>query len=172
MITYEGNFSMNKKLNDKQILNKLKINSFAELTEDKMGEFRELLPQMKVEVVEKALEQVPEFVKLGKTMVGEFKELTINGFQEGGKGADAYFKSCNRLLDSLQKELDKPHITERRKEKIIKTMITVTEMIGKKDTEHKGFILKSLGVFASVFALIFGGILTIITLGRVNLLKK
>ena len=162
---------MKKKLNDKQVLKKLKLKSFSELTEDKIDDFSNLLPQMKVEVVEKALEQVPEFVKLGKTMVSEFKELTFKGFQEGGKGADAYYKSCNRILDSLQKELDKPHITERRKEKIIEKMITVTEMIGKKDTEHKGFILKCLGAFATVFVLIFGGILAIVTLGKVNILK-
>lgn len=46
---------MKKKLNDKQVLKKLKLKSFSELTEDKIDDFSNLLPQMKVEVVEKAL---------------------------------------------------------------------------------------------------------------------
>lgn len=163
---------MKKELNAKQVQKKLKISSFKELNDENFVEFSSLLPTMDSDVVKKALEQVPEFTKLAKNMVVEYKDIALNAFREGGKGSDEYYKSCNKILDSLQKELEKKSISAKHRDKIIKQMVDVAEMINKKDSEQKKFVLNIVAVVGTFFTFIIGSLICILTLGKIKINKQ
>lgn len=159
---------MKKDLKIKDVQKKLKISNFEELNKDRFIQFNSLLPKMDSDVVRVALQQAPEFTALAQNMLLEYKNIALETLREGGKGADAFYKSCNKILDALQKELDKKFISQRRRNKIINDMVRVAEMIDKKDKEHKKFILSIFGTFGAVLSVL----ICIITIGKVKLFKK
>ena len=60
---------MKKSLNEKQVLKKLNIKSFSEVTTDKAISFSSMLPHMNPDVAKKALEQFPDFIKRTTIMI-------------------------------------------------------------------------------------------------------
>lgn len=162
---------MKKGLSEKKSLKKLDITNFSAITEDNVGQFAELLPRMNPEVAKKALAQIPEFTKLGTHIVSTYKELLIKGYDESKDSTTAYYDSCNKILDTLQKELDKKFLTPKRRDKIIAQMIEVTHMIDRKDSEVKSFILKrEFGVGAILFSTL-ALFASVLTFGKVNFKK-
>ena len=162
---------MKKKLSEKKALKKLDISSFSAMTEDKLPIFADLLPQLDPDVAKKALEQFPNFSKLSAQMISIYKELLDRGFDENKNSVNAYYDACNRILDSLQKELTRKFITPRKRDKIIQQMIEVADMINRKDAENKQFIVKQgIGAGAFIFA-VLGVIASVLTFGKINLKK-
>ena len=164
-------YTMKKELNVKQVQKKLKISDFKELDKEKIVEFSSLLPKMDSDVIKIALQQVPEFTKLAQNMVLEYKNIALETLKEGRKGSNAFYKSCNKILDSLQKELDKKFISQKRRDKIINDMVRVAEMIDKKDSEDKRFVLNVFGLLGGFLLLIASGFIYILTFGKIKISK-
>lgn len=126
------------------------------MTKDKVVKFASMLPYMDPEVAKKALEQFPAFKDLASDLVVQYKAIVEKAFEENKISQQAFYDACQSIIESLQHELDDDNITPDERSRIEDKMIQVAKMIGEKDSENKGFILKMLGGAAFVFALIGG----------------
>ena len=72
---------MSRTLTEKKVLKKLGIDDFRHLTKEKVITMATMLDKMKPEVAKKALEQFPEFSKVSKDMLKEYKETLDKGLE-------------------------------------------------------------------------------------------
>lgn len=162
---------MKKNLSEKQLLKKLGISDFTQIREENLPEFTALLSQVHPEVAKKALEQFPNFSQMALGVVSEYKEIVLRGFEEGGSSVQSYYTACNRILDTLQKELERGFLTSRKREKIIDKMLEVANMMDNKDREHKGFILRMMTTVGGIFMGIVSVAVLILSLGKIKIHK-
>lgn len=163
---------MKNGLNERQVLKKLGVKKFSEVSADKALSFSSMLPHINPEVAKKALEQFPEFVKFASNIVSEYKEVVLKGYDESSKTTKAYLDSCNKILESLQKELDKPFLSERKRDKIISKMIEVAAMIDRKDNDTKRYVMKRDMSIGALFIGIIGIIVYFLSFGKIKISKQ
>lgn len=72
---------MSRTLTEKKVLKKLGIDDFRHLTKEKVITMATMLDKMDPEVAKKALEQFPEFAKVSKDMLKEYKETLDKGLE-------------------------------------------------------------------------------------------
>lgn len=138
---------MTRTLSERRVLKKLGIEDFRHMTKEKIVKFASMLPYMDPEVAKAALAQFPTFKDLAGDLVSQYKLVIDKAFDENKVSQQAFYEACNSILSSLQKELDKDSIQIEERERIENKMIEVARMIGEKDTENKGFIMKILAWF-------------------------
>ncbi|MBO6240531.1 MAG: hypothetical protein J6O61_06765 [Butyrivibrio sp.] len=143
-------------MTEKKVLRKLGISDFKHMTKDKVIKFATMLPYMDPEVAKKALEQFPAFKDLATELVTQYKNAVDKAYESNNKSQDAFFAACNRIIDSLHKELEDDNIDSEERSRIEDKMIDVAAMIGEKDSENKNFIMKIIGAGALVVALVGG----------------
>ena len=131
---------MSKSLTEQQVLKKLKIEDFRHLTKDKVIAMASMLDKMDPEVAKKALEQFPNFSNTMKEVLTEYKENLDTLLKENGESVKSYYDSCDAILSSLQKELEREDLAFDEKKYIIDKMLEVNQMKGMKDSENKKFL--------------------------------
>lgn len=131
---------MGRLLTEKQVLSKLKIEDFRHLTKDKVIAMASMLDKMDPEVAKKALEQFPDFAKTMKEVLIEYKESLDTMLKENGDSVKSYYDSCDVILSTLQKELDREDLSFEDRKYIIDKMMEVNQMKGMKDSENKKFL--------------------------------
>ena len=162
---------MKKGLNEKKTLKELGVSKATEITEKQIPILSRILPDINPEIAKNILKQIPEFTKLATGIVDNYKEIIINHSKSNDESMKAYFSACNKILSSLEKELNKKFISPKRKEKIIDKMIEIADKMDRKDTENKHMILKRDFGIAAFFATILGLLVTVLTLGRFKFTK-
>lgn len=106
---------------------------------------------MDPEVAKKAIEQFPEFARTMKDILHDYKQTLDKILEESGESVKSYYLTCDAIISSLQKELDKENLSLEERKYIIDKMIEVNKMKGDKDSEHKQFLVKMAAVgFAAV----------------------
>jgi len=131
---------MSRPLTEQQVLKKLKIEDFRHLTKDKVIAMASILDKMDPEVAKKALEQFPDFAKTMKEVLIEYRESIDILLKENGNSVKSYYDSCDVVLSSLQKELDREELTFENRKYIIDKMMEVNQLKGMKDSENKKFL--------------------------------
>lgn len=146
---------MGRTLTEQLVLKKLDIADFRHLTKDKVIAMASMLDKMTPEVAKKALEQFPEFASTVKEILIEYKETLNKGLESNQESVQSYYKICNDVIESLQKELnhDNPSFEERKY--IIDKMLEISKMMGEKDTENKKFIVTMAGITATALCFTF-----------------
>lgn len=88
-----------------------------------------------------------------KGILGEYEQSLNKMLEENSDSVRSYYSSCNAIISSLQKELDKENLSFDEKKYIIEKMIEVNKMKSEKDFENKKFLVKiSALCFAAVGA--------------------
>lgn len=131
---------MSRSLTERQVLKKLKIEDFRHLTKDKVIAMASMLDRMDPEVAKKALEQFPDFSNTMKEVLAQYKENLDILLKENGDSVRAYYDSCDAIISSLQKELEREELLFDERKFIIDKMLEVNQMKGMKDTENKKFL--------------------------------
>ena len=155
---------MARSLTEQKVLKKLGIDDFRHLTKDKVITMASMLDRMDPEVAKKAIEQFPEFARTMKDILNDYKQTLDKALDENGDSVKSYYSSCDAIITSLQKELDKENLSFDEKRYIIDQMIEVNKMKGEKDSENKRFIATlavigaaAIGTVAGVLASAIGG---------------
>lgn len=155
---------MNKVLTEQKVLNKLGITDFRHLTKDKVMEMASMLDRMDPEVAKKAIEQFPNFSETMKSVVTEYKSVLEKSLEKNGESMRSYYESCDAIIQSCQKELEKGDLSFEERKQVIGWMIEVVNMKGGKDTENKQFIraicvagVGAVGIAATVLLTALGG---------------
>lgn len=100
-----------------------------------------MLDRMDPEVAKKALEQFPDFSNTMKEVLAQYKENLDILLKENGDSVRAYYDSCDAIISSLQKELEREELSFDERKFIIDKMLEVNRMKGMKDTENKKSLL-------------------------------
>ena len=146
---------MKRTLSEKKVLKKLGIPDFRHMTKDKIVKLASMLPYMDPEVAKAAIHQFPEFKDMACNLVCQLKESIDKGMDNNNKSQDEFYLTCNDIISSLQKELEKENISEEERDRIENKMIMIAQMKSEKDTENKIFIQRMTFGVAGLAA-IFG----------------
>lgn len=131
---------MGRLLSEEKVLKKLGIENFRHLTKDKVIKMASMLDKMDPEVAKKALEQFPNFANTTKEMLLEYKNTLEKSLESNRESVQAFYNSCNSMIETLQKQLENENLTFEERKYIIDTMLEISKMMGEKDSENKKFI--------------------------------
>lgn len=128
----------------------LNIDSWRNLSKDKLLTFVAEMPHMDKEVALKAIEQFPNF----KSLVGE----TLHSFGQRYESAQKFsWKSQKKVHDAFQsyretlnRELEREHLTVEDRFLILEMFRDAVSQESEKDREHKAFTIKMVTIAATV----------------------
>ena len=157
---------MKRLLSEQQVLKKLNIPSFRNLTKQKAIEFVSMIPEMDPEVAKRVLEQFPILADTILKMGRDYKDVLIKGITEESSNNRASLEALTAIVDVITKQLEKEDLTSDERMQLNENLMTLADMISKKDTENKKFIVKvvTIGgtvvlVISSVIVALLGGAL-------------
>lgn len=128
----------------------LNIDSWRNLSKDKLLTFVAEMPQMDHEVALKVIEQFPDF----KSLVGE----TLNSFEQRYESAQKFsWKSQKKVHEAFQsyretlnRELGRDNLSVEERFSILEMLRQAVAMEFEKDSEHKAFTVKLVTIAATV----------------------
>lgn len=136
----------------------LNINSFREISGDKIIEFISLIPNMDKDVALAIVNQFPEFGKFSNGIITQLKEISNEAMKSNDNSQKEVITSYNKILDDLSEMSKNENLSLEDKMEIIDKMITVADKISVKDSENKAFLngmLKTVAPYATT-ALVLG----------------
>lgn len=141
---------MSKKLTEAQVLEKLNIPDFRYLSKDNVLPFASLIEDMDPEVVEKALEQFPEFAKSMMYVLDDIKSVIDKSFEDDKESANQCYALYSRIQTALEKCLDNDNLPFEERKYYIEQMKEIAQMASIKDTEGKRFKWSNINVFGTI----------------------
>ena len=79
------------------------------------------------------------------------------GLEENSSSTRTCYETCNAIIASLTKLLERQEISSEERSTVIDKMIELSRMMNEKDTENKQFILKVLAI-AGLATVAIGGV--------------
>lgn len=140
---------------EQEVMQQLDIESWRNLSKDKMMRFAAMMPEMDTEVALKIIEQFPAFKEFALATVREIKkahEVTINA---NDKSQDHFYKTLADIIEILKGELTSTELTWEQRKWIIEQIQEQGKLVFQKDSENKKFLDTLLGkvALASVSAI-------------------
>lgn len=144
---------MKKLLTEEKVLKELGINDFRHITKDKVMVMASMIEKMDPIVAEKVLEQFPAFSTTMKDIVKDFNDNINRCLEHNSESVKSYYKTCDSIIESCKKLLDKEDLSFDEKKYILSCMLEVTNMKGRKDSEDKKFKMNMCVVSVSVIGI-------------------
>ncbi|MFE1507014.1 hypothetical protein [Streptomyces sp. NPDC058726] len=126
--------------NEDQIKQALGIESWRNLSKDKMVKFVAMMPDMDTEVALKIVEQFPEFKDFALNVMDVIKkshESTLSANKESQEYVHLAFQD---LRETLKRELDRGELTWDQRREILEKMQQAVREEALKDSENKRFL--------------------------------
>ncbi len=139
----------------------LNIDSFRNLSKDKIMEFVSLIPSMDKEVAISIINQFPIYGELATKMVAELTGLCDNALKENSVSQKESIEAYKIVLSQLGELLKKDDISAEERTDITNKMIMIADKIAAKDSENKEFLGNIIKYGSSVIggALFLGAII-------------
>ena len=139
----------------------LAIDSFRNISKDKIMEFVSAIPNMDKEVAIKIIEQFPSYAESANNMIAQLNTMCSNAMEENGESQKEVIEAYKKILDDLGEVLKKDAITAEERTQITKQMIDIADRISAKDTENKEFLsgITKYGGHIIVSALVLGAVI-------------
>lgn len=141
--------------NENEIKKALEIESWRNLSKDKMIKFAAMMPDMDEEVAMKLIEQFPEFARFANeaidTMEKEYN-TTLNANKESQENVHRAFQEIREILKG---ELKQDELSFEEKKYIMDLIFETGRMEFEKDTENKSWLN---GVFKNALVGVAGGV--------------
>lgn len=162
-----GGIFMSKKLpqryvSENAVKRALKIDTFRNLSREKIMQFASMIPYMDKEVAIAIINQFPTFADFGKTAVSCYMQMCDNILEKNKESQIAVIQSYQTILAALAKKMDTDDITEKERKAITEDMISVADKIAEIDLQNKKFldklVTKSLWAMLGVMAILGAGI--------------
>lgn len=146
------------------IMQALGIDTWRNLSKDKVVRFAAMMPKMAPELAMKIIEQYPEFkeqVLKGLQVIKKSHESTLASNEKSQKQA---FATIERTMEMLQGELDKENVSSEDKRFLVENYMETTRMAVAKDSENKKFldtmfgkVVAGVGLALAASAVFVGG---------------
>jgi len=151
---------MGKTYNEQKVLKKLVIDDFRHMTKDKVMVMASMLDKMDPEVAKKALEQFPDFSNTMREVLTDYKSILEKAMAENGESVSSYYETCDAIIATCQKELEKDNLSFEERKQIIGYMMEVANMKNEKDIENKKFIAQMCMLGVSAIGITVAALLT------------
>ena len=117
----------------------LKIDSFRNMSKDKIMQFASMIPYTDKDVAIAIINQIPRFVDFGKVLIEEYTKLCDNILEKNHESQMAAIHGYQTILDANAKKLETNEITEVERKTITEDMIVVADKIAELDFQNKKF---------------------------------
>lgn len=125
---------------EEQVKKALNIESFRNLSKDKIMEFVSLLPNMDKEVAMAVINQFPAYADNAKVMVNCLKDMCRDIIEKNDSSMNTVAAAYNIILDDLSTLLLREDISTEERTYITEKMIEIADKLAAKDTENKDFL--------------------------------
>lgn len=125
---------------ENEVKKALAIDSFRNMTKDKIMEFVSAIPNMDKDVAIKIIEQFPSYTESANNMLAQLNIICDNAMKANGESQKEAIEAYKKILDDLGELLKKNSTTAEERAQITEQMITVADRISAKDTENKHFL--------------------------------
>ena len=163
-------------ISEESVKKALNIESFRNLSKEKIVEFISLIPNMDKDVAISIINQFPAYAEMAGNMIAQLNTMCDSAIKEAGKSQKESIESYKLILSELGNLLQKDNISAEERALITDKMILIADRISAKDSEYKEFLLDALKIGVPVLggALLLGAaILGVNTRGtKIPTLKK
>lgn len=141
-----------------EVKNALNIESFRNLSKDKVMEFVSLIPNMDKDLAIKIVEQFPSYADYSQNIVKQLNMLCEKALELNDNSQTEVIEAYRKVLDELSVLLQKEETSVDERKYITEKMIEVADKIATKDTENKEFLEKIIkyGGYVALGALAIG----------------
>lgn len=127
-------------ISEEDVKKKLGIDSFRNLSKDKIMEFVSCIPNMHKDVAIKVIEQFPSYVELATNIIKQLNTMCDNALKENSTSQKDSIEAYKKILNDLGELLKKDNISSEERRVITDKMIEIADKIALKDTENKNFL--------------------------------
>ena len=163
-------------ISEESVKKALNIESFRNLSKEKIVEFISLIPNMDKDVAISIINQFPAYAEMAGNLIAQLNTMCDSAIKEAGKSQKESIESYKLILSELGNLLQKDNISAEERALITDKMILIADRISAKDSEYKEFLLDALKIGVPVLggALLLGAaILGVNTRGtKIPTLKK
>lgn len=129
-------------INENAVKKALKIDSFRNLSKEKVMQFASMIPYMDKEVALKIIEQFPVYADFGRAAIEQYTKACDNILEKNEENQIAVIHGYQTILDVLAKKIEKEDLSEEERKAITEDMITVADKIAEADLNNKKFLEK------------------------------
>ncbi|MBQ2643179.1 MAG: hypothetical protein IJF94_05185, partial [Eubacterium sp.] len=129
---------------EEQVKKALNIDSFRNLTKDKVMEFTSMIPYMDKEVATSAINQFPQFAAFGKTAIESYSSICQEIIKSSSASQQTVAKAYQTILDGLKVRLESESITEKERKTITSEMLDIADKIAEADLNNKKLINRTI----------------------------
>ncbi|MFI1068540.1 hypothetical protein [Streptomyces puniciscabiei] len=146
-----------------QIKRALGIDTWRNLSKDKMIRFVAMMPDMDTEVALKIVEQFPSFKDFALNVMDVMKTSHESTISANAQSQEHVHRAYQYLRETIRNELDKGDLTWEQRRELIEKMQEVVREQSQKDSENKRFLDEAhkkvlvLGAVALALGLAFVG---------------
>ena len=129
-------------VNESAVKKALKIDSFRNLSKEKVMQFASMIPYMDKEVALKVIEQFPVYADFGRAAIEQYTKTCDSILEKNKENQMAVVHGYQTILDALAKKIEKEDLSEEDRKAITEDMITVADKIAEADLNNKKFLEK------------------------------
>lgn len=134
----------------------LDIESWRNLSKDKLLAFVAEMPHMDREVALKVIDQFPNFKSLAGETMASFDERFDSAQKFNWKSQKKVHQAFQSYRRSLDRELERPYLSSEDRFRILEMIRETADRESAKDSENKTFTLKLVSVAAAVGVTVVG----------------
>jgi hypothetical protein len=132
---------MSKKImSESQVKEVLNIDSFRNLSKDKIMEFVSLIPNMDVDVAMSIIDQFPNFTEMAEHIAEQLGVTCDIAITENSSSQRDVYIAYRKILDDLGEILKRENITPEERDSISNKMIEIADKMATKDSENKNYL--------------------------------
>lgn len=127
-------------ISEEQVKKALQIDSFRNLSKDKIMEFASLIPHMDKDVAIAIINQFPAYVESSRNMIEQYSAMCDKVLQSNDDSRKDAVMAYKTILDDLSILLKQDGITPEQQEKITDKMILVADKIADLHEDNRNFL--------------------------------
>lgn len=139
-----------------ELKQRMGIDSWRNLSKDKFIAFVSDLPNMSDEVAKQVIAQFPEFKTLVLGSLDQVQIQAANAVGVNWKSQKKVHRAFTEYREVLTHELDREGLTAEDRFKILEMLREAIADEAAKDSDHKAFVLKAVGIVATAGAVVVG----------------
>lgn len=151
---------MSKKyISEEAVKKALAINSFREVSKEKIVDFISMIPNMDKDVAISIINQFPVYTEFASNVVATLKEMCDNFIASEDASQREIMAMYRQTLEAFEKNLNNDDCTPEERQEIRQVMILIVEQASKKDSEHKQWLIDlAKGIVPAVGIIVVGGL--------------
>lgn len=127
-------------VSEEQVKKALNINSFRNMSKDKIMQFVSLIPQMDREVAIAIINQFPNYADYSVNIIQQLNVLCDKALQSNSTSQKDAIETYKIVLESIKEQLKEDEISPELRIKLNEQMIEIADKVAAKDTENKKWL--------------------------------